>query len=305
MVDPYPFVPASEFNKSGLKHSANGAGVPVDHTRNGQPITTYDADHRSIGTVEKMDGPTDANGNKTAIRVQTLEVLHVDSKDLWRIWPGGTSHAGWVESDDVATTIPYVEEPQARAGNGAPCGQKAPALPTASGPAATYRVRPLAMQAAAAGMTWKVQASTGEWEFATSGWDKLHDPAAGPVPRAPLMWSWTVTDADGLNQAFKGGGVIRNELREDEPFIPCHVTPIRMALREAPAVKGTAPDLATARTLYLYAAYGKYASTTKNLHGWLLVAERLAPSGPCVLHVACSGGPGECPLVPLPKSCQF
>jgi hypothetical protein len=290
------FVKASTFNHGGLRHSRNGAGVDVDHTRNGNAITTYDANHRPIGSVAIDDG---VSGGK--IRVQTLERLDVAGRTMFRVWPGGTSHQGWIEATDVAAERALAEEADARAGNGAMCGSVAPGLTTTKGDAVRYVVTPKAIAPAGSAKRWKVNASNGDWYGFTGDWDLLH----GNLVRAPLMWSWSPTDKDGrLAVGFSGGGVIRTEILDGESFIPCRVQPIRTALRATPDVSGAKPA-ASERPLSVYAAFGRFDTKTKPMYGWVLVAERLEQTGVCTMHVRCDGGPSKCPLLPLPASCKF
>lgn len=301
----FTYVAASTFNKSGLQHGIDRGGIEVVRMLH-DPIPTYDANHRILGDVSLLDGITkhnpDGTKTQTHIRIQTLETLQFGTETLFRVWPGGTSNQGWIVSSAVVPERTLSEEPSARAGNGEMCGHTAPALTTIWGDAVQYRVLPQAIQPAAPGMRWVVNASNHDWYDFTGDWDKLHSAPS----RAPLMWSWSPTDEEGtLEPDFKGGGVIRTELRNDEVFIPCQVQSIRTALREAPDAPGSKPRLDTARTLSVYAAYGKFQTTTKPMYGWLLIAEQLKGSATCIMHVRCEGGADKCPLVPLPSSCKF
>jgi hypothetical protein len=291
------YVPASVFNKSGLRHSLNGAGVKVIKTRE-DPILTYGASHMQIGSVGLSDGPNDGN-----IRIATLEEIGIDGVSLFRVWPGGSSHQGWIDLADVTTARKVHQETDARMGNGEPCGHRVGALTTSSGQSVRYVITPKAVQETGICATsWKFQS----WHTSSPGpWFQFHpdwDQPAGSS-RVFLMWSWTPSDVEGHNSGFAGGGVVRTEMAAGTDFFPCKVQPVRTVLREVDAMKGATPD-STARKLSVYAAYGMFPGPTHPFHGWTIVASRL-DGGTCQMHVACTGGPAECPLVPLPDDCTF
>ncbi len=280
------FVPASKFNHSGVSHSVDGSGVIVTRTRNGQPITTFDAAHQPLGSVSLHDGP---HGER--IRIATLESLRIDGKTLFRVWPGGASKQGWIESDDVRTgNVTLREETAARAGNGHSCGSEG-----AVG-LAEYVVTPKdIIPTGNANTRWKVNSSTGDWYMFHPDWDH----PGGLIDRVFLFWSWTRTTSSGRNEGFKGGGVVRTEMRAGARFIACTVQPIRTILRETAEPRGSRPG---SRKLAVYAAYGKFVTPAQSFYGWTIVASRLGNQ--CQMHVACPGGPGTCPRLPLPQSCQ-
>lgn len=286
------YEPSATFNKSGVSHSIDGAGIKVTKTRGDRPVTTYDARHQPLDSVALDEGPS--NGT---IRIATLESIVVAGKTMYRVWPKGSSNQGWIEIDDVKTAAKVREETSARAGNGQPCGRVG-GLEDASGADTRYVVTPKAIIPTGNDATrWKRHSSSDEWFVFHPDWDQPNG-----VDRVFLMWSWSRTSSSGTNDGFVGGGVVRTEMRAGETFTPCRVQPIRTILRETAVTSGSRPA-SDSRKLAAYAAYGRYSTPTHNFYGWTIVASRLGDQ--CQMHIACPGGAGTCPRLPLPASCTY
>jgi len=307
-----PSVAASIFNHSGLRHSDGGTGIPVDHTRDTKPIKTYDSSHAALGDVSINDGP-----DHKAIHIQTLEEVDLDGQRLFRVWAGGTSNDGWVESSDVAINTAHgptpgslvlLEEPHARAGNGESCeAHGVPFLTDSSGQPVKYIIAPATVEPPSSrGLVWKLESSTGAWYEFSPAWDKPAAPS--PVPnRAFLFWSWTPTDTAGNNNPiFAGGGVVRTEMRAGEVFTPCQVEPVHTVLREVASATGSGPA-PSAHHMTVFAAYGKFTDRRmQSFYGWTIYASSLNATGDCKMHVRCDGGAAKCPTLPVPSTlCHF